>query len=286
MTKIKRVLVTGASGFIGGHLTADLTESFEVEFGSRAFGIDLMDEGSLSFIKPCNSIVHLAGLSNSATAFENAHEIYKTNISLTLNSLKLAVVWQAEFIFVSSYIYGAPNYLPVDEEHPVNPHNPYSNSKFICEQLVESFARDSCIQATILRPFNLYGPNQPNNQLIAETLSKIKNTDEVKINDPAPKRDYLFILDFVEAISLLLKREHRPNFEVFNVGSGVSHSVQQVIEIIQRIKNNSFSVSYSNLKRRNDVLDCVADCSKLKSAIGWESRTSLITGLRYTIGID
>ena len=166
--KGKRVLVTGASGFIGRHLTVELQRQ-----GAKVLTLDLQGNNPIDLrdwhrledfgneLGKLDLAYHLAGLMFVPYSFENPREIYEVNVLGALNLLELCRLHNVEkVVFASSYVYGPPQYLPIDEEHPLNPTSPYARSKVIGENLFKAFHEDYGLKCTILRPFNIYGPCQ------------------------------------------------------------------------------------------------------------------------------
>ena len=158
---MKSVLITGGSGFIGKNLFESLKRlNFEVLSIKGKDYTDLTDEKEIHKLPKFDIIIHLAAFNYVPSSFENPINCYKNNINSTLNILEKTKNDKSSLIFFSSYIYGRPKYLPIDEEHPREALNPYTQSKIICEDLCISYNRDYKIPITIFRPFNIYGPFQ------------------------------------------------------------------------------------------------------------------------------
>ena len=138
--KTKKVLVTGAKGFIGSHLLRQLTETGNVVVGTTSKNqtrLDITDMNDLQSIEEVEAIVHLAAKSSDAYSNERPYETYYTNVFGTLNLLELCKQKNIKkFVFISTYAYGQPKYLPIDERHPLDPHTPYRRSKLLAEQLM------------------------------------------------------------------------------------------------------------------------------------------------------
>lgn len=264
-----RVMITGSSGFIGRNVTKVLeNENLEIIKVSRSEGYNLVNWSQVSEIVKCDVIIHLAANTFVPDSFNNPREYYENNISATLNVLELARVWDSRLIYLSSYCYGAPQYIPVDEKHPINPHNPYSQSKWISEELCIAYCRDFDLSVIAFRLFNVYGPNQTGSFLIPEILDQIKRFKNVVLKDPRPKRDYIHIDDVVLAIHKAINMNLH-GFNEFNLGTGESIDVKTVVDIIKHKSKIQFDVNYTHEYRKGEVLESVADVSKLKKHFNW-----------------
>jgi len=273
-----RIAVTGSSGFIGSHLTPLLkTNGYDVVEISRQKGINLEDWNQVQSIKPCDIIIHLAAKTFVPDSFNNPYEFYESNIKLTLNVAELANRWKARLIHLSSYLYGPPQYLPVDENHTLNPHNPYAQTKLISENIITGYARDFNVKGIMFRVFNIYGPNQDSSFLIPTILKQVKE-GKVVLKDPRPKRDFIHVYDVASAIvkSVLTNFE---NMDIVNLGSGKSYSVTEIVEYFQNYSKTPFEVEYTNEFRPGEVLDSVSDNSKLRKILNWSPELTLEQGI-------
>lgn len=273
------IAVTGSSGFIGSHLVKKLREKgHELLLIDIAHGYDVTDFEKLRHIQPFEIAVHLAAKMFVPDAFKNPLSFYNTNVQGTLNVLELCRLFNARMIFPGSYVYGQPEYLPVDELHPVKPFNPYAQSKLIGEQLCEGYFRDFDVPVVILRPFNPYGQGQHENFLIPKLVRQAKE-GKIKLDDPRPKRDFVYIDDLVSAFLCAL--DYSPNGpEVFNIGSGTSYSVAELVDLVVREVNPGASVEFTGIERKNEVLDTIADISRAKKLLNWNPVVSLADGIK------
>jgi nucleoside-diphosphate-sugar epimerase len=287
--KGKRILVTGASGFIGRHLTTELQKQ-----GAKVLALDVQDNNPVDLrdwhrledfgneLGKLDLAYHLAGLMFVPYSFENPREIYEVNVLGTLNLLELCRLHKAEkVVFASSYVYGPPQYLPIDEEHPLNPTSPYARSKVMGENLLKAFHEDYGLKYTILRPFNIYGEGQSDNFLIP-TILKQMACGKIELVDPEPKRDFLYINDMVDAY-LKVGENDSGDLEIFNIGAGSSYSVDEIVQILMGIWGKQVDVSYKHSRRRNEIMNVVADVQKAKKELGWTPRVELKEGLKKYI---
>lgn len=281
-----KVLVTGHKGFIGSHLFSRLIEESNLNNYDviTSEGINLQESTNVKKIPKVSLIVHLAAKTYIPDSFLKPEEYYQNNILSTLNILEKAKADGARVIFLSTYIYGVPKYLPVDEIHPSNPMNPYTQSKLICEQLCEAYSRDFSLNVAILRPFNIYGPGQASNFFIPTIISQI-NSATISLHDPKPKRDYIFINDLIDVIMLFVNQKFK-GFEIFNVGTGESYSVEEVVDLILKFSKSKASVEYSNQTRKGEVNDCKASIEKLTNKFGWKPSISIEAGLQTLLEIN
>jgi nucleoside-diphosphate-sugar epimerase len=276
MPRTGNILVTGATGFIGRNLVRRLEAlGHKVYPFSRSTGHDVIDKNSFTPLleKEIGVVVHLAGLTFVPDSWIAAGSFYAVNTLGTQQVLEFCRSTQARMVYVSAYVYGLPKYLPIDENHPLVPNNPYAHSKWLGEELCRFYAENMGVKSIILRPFNLYGPGQDDRFLIPTLLRQIRETGEITVKDELPKRDYLHINDFVEACCLAMT--HDETFSIFNVGSGTSHSVYQIIEMLRRGFRADIPFTSLNEKRQNEIPDTVADISAIRRSVGWSPKTTL-----------
>ena len=156
-----KILITGFSGFIGKYLIELLKQTtHELILLDISNGFDICDWEQIKHFVGLDAIIHLANLSFVPASYEQPKKFYESNYLSTLNMLELCRINHAKMIFFSSYVYGHPQYQPIDENHPIQAFNPYAQTKVICESLCEGYNRDFHIPVTIFRPFNIYGKGQ------------------------------------------------------------------------------------------------------------------------------
>jgi nucleoside-diphosphate-sugar epimerase len=275
---MKTIAVTGSSGFIGRHLIARLKgDSYKVIELDYDKGFDLLKNDDLMKIPYFDLIIHLAAKSFIPKSFQEPREYYSNNYLSTLNILELARKYNSKVIYFSTYLYGNPDYLPIDENHPVRPLNPYSQSKLICEKLCEGYHRDFGVPLIIFRPFNIYGKGQNNSFLIPMIIEQFKGK-EIKLKDPRPRRDFINVSDVVSAV-IAAVRYDKTSFELFNLGFGQSYSIADIISIIKKKTKSEANVIFSNEIRQGEVLDTVADNTKVNSVLNWNPKIKIEDGI-------
>ena len=270
-----RILVTGATGFIGRHLVQKLKDSGHVVYLlSKSLGYDVCNNTVFSdFLgKKIDIVFHLAGRTFVPGSWDDPYTYYWTNTLGTQITLEFCRKTNAKMIFISAYVYGVPKYLPIDEKHPVAPNNPYAHSKWLAEELCAFYARKMSVQTVVLRPFNLYGPGQDEHFLIPTLINQINRDGKVVVKDEVPRRDYLHIYDFVEACISVINITD--SFILFNIGYGASLSVKEIIELLIEKCGEDVKWRSLNEKRTNEIPDTVANCTAIRKHLGWEPRLS------------
>ena len=277
----KNVLITGASGFIGTHLRSLLRNSHTINPIALFKEDNNLIDGQISIKESIDSVVHLAGLSFVPDAIKNPYKMYHSNFMFTLSILDYCRRENIkEFIFMSSYIYGKPEYLPINEAHPTNIENPYGRSKLMCEEICKAYSEDYGIKVVILRPFNIFGHNQDKRFLIPTIIQQIKeNKDHIVLKDLKPKRDYLYVKDLVSLLELIIKKKKVKSLSSYNIGSGVSHSVEDIAKKILEVFQCDKQIKDLGDIRQNEVLDCIADIKNIKNDYDWFPRYSFEEGI-------
>jgi UDP-glucose 4-epimerase len=240
-------------------------------------GIDLGNPDSFSDFKNIDVVIHLAAITSVPASFEDPWRFLSANYMATLGALEICRRNKAKMIHISSYLYGPPQYLPIDESHPITPHNPYAQSKLVSEELCYGYHRDFGIPVTILRPFNLYGPGLKDNSLIPTIIRQLPS-GEVVVLDPEPKRDYLYVDDLCLAINSAIDADI-DGIEVFNLGTGSSVSVETVARMLIRLSGQNIPLIKHNQRRKGEVMDCVADIGKASRILNWSPAWSFEEGL-------
>jgi nucleoside-diphosphate-sugar epimerase len=275
----RTILVTGAEGFVGRHLVRALeAKNHRVITHTRRSGniacCDLPFDG-------VEHVFHLAARTYVPDSWINPRGFYAVNVMGTANVMEFCRQQNASATLVSSYVYGQPERLPVAEDHPVRPFNPYAHSKILAEEVGRYYEATFGVKLSIIRPFNLYGPGQSGAFLIPKLLRQAISPDVrfIAVNDIRPRRDHLFIDDFVE---LLLRFAATGTSGVFNAGSGTSFSIQELVEIVNSFLEEPKPLVCSGKPRLDEVFDVYAETIRARR-LGWEPRVPLREGLRVTL---
>ena len=272
MTKI---LVTGSNGFIGTQVIEALDKLEVITDTINSKRIDLQKLEEVMKLDASDIVIHLGGKTTKELEW---NEYFNNNVLGTLNILEYCVKKNIKkLIFVSSYVYGNPQYSPIDEKHPISPHNSYTKSKYFAEQLCELYAKNFNLNIIILRPFNIFGKTLPNDFLISNLFNSTKSNKKIIIVNKNSKRDFLHVEDFVDVI--LKIKDYDVKFEIFNVGSGKSYSFNEVIKKIEKITSKKINLEYKQ-NEENFIENIKADISKINNAIGWNPKMSFEEGLQ------
>ena len=308
----KRIMVTGAGGFIGSHLIEKLIESGAkvkalVHYNSRNdIGLlnlinedfrqkidiilcDLNDYNAvLDIAKNVEIIFHLGALIAIPYSYIHPRQVVMTNINSTLNVMMAAKECpNVERIIhtSSSEVYGSAQYVPMDEKHPLDCQSPYAASKVGADKIAESFYKSFNLPISIIRPFNCYGPRQSARAVIPTIISQALNKKEIHIGSTFPTRDYTYCTDTVDAMIAMSNCEKTIG-EVVNAGSGFEISITEIIDKILEIIGHELPIVQENKRIRpnkSEVDRLFCDNTKAKKLMGWENRVSFDDGLKMTI---
>ena len=308
----KKVLITGADGFIGSHLVEKLlSEGARVKafvyynsFNSwgwldsltkeqlssiEIFAGDIRDpNGVREAMKGCEIVFHLAALIAIPFSYHSPDSYIDTNVKGTLNIVQAAKDLGIERILVTSTseVYGTAKYIPIDEEHPRQPQSPYSASKIGADCIADSFYRSFDIPLTIVRPFNTYGPRQSARAVIPTIITQLLNGKlEIKLGDISPTRDLLFVNDTVNGFFEIAKSKELIGHDC-NIATESEISVGDVAnELIKQINPNAYIVSDSDRLRpeKSEVFRLYGSNAKLMQYTNWKQEFSLEKGLAETI---
>lgn len=295
----KTVLVTGATGFVGPYLVRELlkkeakvtvliknyVDNLEgLEDHITMINGDIVEQDSLkNAVDSVNIVFHLAAVSNVNYAIAHPRETFEINATGTLNLLEDARKNKVEkFVYVSSsHVYGIPKYLPMDEQHPINPQEPYAASKAAAEILVNTYALNYGLKTTIIRPFNMYGAGQSEGFIIPSIIKQAHQKEVVELGNLTPTRDFLYITDAINGILSIAESGEG----TYNLGSGTETSIKEVVETVISIINPDKKFVSMQSRRRPEAIDIprmYAEVSKLKK-LGWSPAVGLKDGLMKTI---
>lgn len=277
-----RVVVTGAGGFLGRSLVQRLrTLGIEVRTAGRGDGFDLL--GDALPLDGVAQVFHLAAETGVPDAWDDPVRFHLVNTHGTVRVLDQCRRAGCSVSYVGAYIYGVPETLPIDENHRVHANNPYAFSKWMGEQACAWYADVYKMDITAIRLFNVYGAGQSDRFLIPKIVSQVldRRVEAIELMDLQPRRDYLYVDDAVDALLASCPRE---GFGLYNVGSGVSHSVAEVVETVMALSGIRKPVIDLQQHRPNEIPDVRADCSRIRQACGWRAAISLEAGIGRMLG--
>lgn len=306
----KKVLVTGADGFIGSHLTEALTEAgakvkaltYYNSFNSWGW---LEDSAFLPEVEVvcgdvrdpnfCREIVrgtdvvfHLAALIAIPYSYVAPDSYLDTNIRGTLNICQAAREAGCQRVIhtSTSEVYGTAQYVPIDEEHPLQPQSPYSASKIAADAMAMSFHNTFGLPLTIARPFNTYGPRQSARAVIPTIITQIASgAKSIKLGDVSPTRDFNYVLDTCRGFLALAECDAAVG-QTVNLGSNYEISVGDTLHLIRELmgSNVEFVTESERLRpEKSEVFRLWCDNGRMRDLTGFEPRYSLREGLKETI---
>ncbi|PIS02456.1 MAG: NAD-dependent dehydratase [Chlamydiae bacterium CG10_big_fil_rev_8_21_14_0_10_42_34] len=308
----KKILITGADGFIGSHLTEQLIDR---GFDVRAFTYynsfntwgwldhlpsqklekieiisgDIRDPHAVeSAMKDCGVVFHLAALIAIPHSYQSPDSYVDTNIKGTLNVLQAAKKLKTEKLLVtsSSEVYGTARYVPIDENHPYQGQSPYSATKIAADRLAESYYRSFNLPVSIIRPFNTYGPRQSARAVIPTIISQLlTGANEIQLGNLDAKRDFNYVLDVVEGFIAIAESDHTVGEEI-NIATGKSISIKDLALLLIELINSSaiLKLDQQRLRPMKSEVGNLQGCNKKISRLtSWKSNFDLRTGLEETI---
>ncbi|MBQ0819735.1 SDR family NAD(P)-dependent oxidoreductase [Microvirga terrae] len=310
-----KVLVTGADGFIGSHLTEALVEqgakvtalSQYNSFDSHGWLDDLSESTRAKLkiirgdirdpalvhriVKGQDVVFHLAALIAIPQSYVMPQAYVETNVIGTLNVLEAAREWNTQRVVQTSTseVYGTVLDSSITESHPLQGQSPYSASKIGADMMAEAFARSFDLPVVILRPFNTFGPRQSERAIIPTLIRQAldPNCPAILVGDTSPVRDLTFVKDTAAAFMAVGQAPQVEYGRAYNAGSGRAVAVSDLISLIVDTTRCSKPVVEDSQRFRpaaSEVRALLADSSRLEQLTGWRPRTALEDGLEQTIG--
>ena len=301
----KKVLVTGAGGFIGSHLVEELiSRNAEVtaflEYTLRndvkklayvnadGFHTDVGDlkiaATSSNAVRGKDLVFHLASHVSIPYSYQRPAEVISNNTAMAVNIAEAAREHGADLVHTStSEVYGTARYVPIDEKHPLQPQSPYAASKLAADHIVEAYYKSFNLPVVTVRPFNTYGPRQSMRAVIPTIIVQALARKEIMLGDLTPTRDFLFVKDTVDGF--IRAAESKKYGEVINLGTNSEISIGALAEKIIELCHGGKVVADKKRKRpkNSEVFRLWCDNRKAKRLLGWEPRYKLDDGLKLTI---
>ena len=289
---MKRILITGATGFIGTHLIPELIKNHKIVGISKnkiktsknftSSNVDITNE-KLKIKNKYTDIIHMAAYSDVTYCNLNPTKCYELNVKSTQKMLEIARKKDSNFIFLSSsHVYGNPIKQPIVEDSVCNPSTHYASSKKMSEILCETYAKTYGLDIQVARLFSVYGPKSPKSNLIFNIINQIINNSKIILGNTYPKRDFIFISDVIMGLTKILNSKKK-GFQVYNLGSGKSVSVENIVKNCLTISNKKLkTISSKEKRRKNEIINIQANISKMKKEFDWKTEISLKKGLEMT----
>jgi NAD dependent epimerase/dehydratase len=309
---MRKVLVTGANGFIGSHLTEALVKAGTevtafVHYNSfNSWGwLDFIEKrirdslqiitgdirdpaGIRGAIAGHQQVFHLAALIGIPFSYRSPNSYVDTNIKGTLNVLQACMEAQTEHVLITSTseVYGTARYVPIDEEHPFQAQSPYSATKIAADCLAESFHRSFGLPVTIVRPFNTYGPRQSARAVIPTIITQLlSGSTEIKLGSLTPTRDFNYVTDTVAGF-LAIAGNERTIGEEINIATQVEITIGSIADELIRKINPAAHVITDRKRLRpagSEVERLLGSNQKINTLTGWKPKYDLSMGLSETI---
>jgi NAD dependent epimerase/dehydratase len=311
-TARRKVLVTGADGFIGSHLVERLLASdievrafvFYNSFNSwgwldsipreklsplEVFAGDIRDAALVrSALAGCHTVFHLAALVSIPYSYQSPQSYVDTNVKGTLNILEAARDLSTHKVIITSTseVYGTAQYVPIDEDHSLQAQSPYAATKIAADHMALSFYRSYGTPVAILRPFNTFGPRQSLRAIIPTIITQIASgSEEIYLGAVEPTRDLNYVRDTVNAFIRMAETDKCLG-QVVNAGSGNEISIRDLVSTIAKLMRREVTIRTESQRLRppsSEVHRLLADSMKLRQFTGWQPQYSLEQGLRDTI---
>ncbi|MCH2232351.1 MAG: NAD(P)-dependent oxidoreductase [Crocinitomicaceae bacterium] len=275
---MSNIIVTGISGAIGSRLAIALRlEGNNVIEPNPKFRLNQKEYfDSVENPDEIDVLYHCAAKLSVLESWENPGLYTEVNVLGTQSVVDFCIEYEIKLIFISSYVFGKPEYLPIDEKHPKSAPNPYALSKILAEEIVKFSGENLGLSYNIVRPFNIYGSLANDYLLIPEIIHKINNEEKVELKDLSPRRDYIHIKDVIEF--LVMAKSNFQNSD-FNLGFGKSYSVKEVAQACIKRWDSNLVLSSSSNVRKNEIPETVCDIRKIKEVFSWVPSIDLKQGI-------
>lgn len=308
----EKILVTGADGFIGSHLTELLVKQ---GYSVRAFvyynsfnswgWLDQVDKNIMSEVEifagdvrdpfgvkkamgSCQKVLHLAALIGIPYSYYSPQSYIETNVSGTLNVVQAAKELGIQRVIhtSTSEVYGSAQFVPIDEQHPLQPQSPYSASKIAADQIAMSYYHSFELPVCIIRPFNTYGPRQSARAIIPTTIAQLNSgIKEIKLGSLEPTRDFTFVKDTAQAFVNALEA---PDIigKVINLGANFEISIGQLVQLISEAMNVEARAVLDQERLRpskSEVQRLWSDNTLAKELLNWSPSLNGLEGLKKGI---
>ena len=286
---MKKILITGSSGFIGKNLIDNLLSEYKI--------IGLSKNGKKSklnhIIKDINKVtakdfknifcvIHLAAITDPKICEDFPDQCITTNVLGTQKILEASRKNNCKVVYAStSHVYGIPKKVPISETASTSPTSIYAGSKLAGEVLCESYQKQFNMDISIVRIFSVYGPKSNNHCVLPSIVKQMKNSNIIKLGNINSKRDFIFISDIMDAFKIILKNIN--GFNVYNVGAEKSYSIKEICKKFEKLYGKKIIIK-NNLEqnRKIDAKNIISNSTKLKK-LGWKSKITLDEGLRKMI---
>lgn len=305
----KKILVTGADGFIGSHLTEELVRrgcdvrafvlynSFNswgwldraepaVQKSLDVFAGDVRDpNGVRTAMRGCDVVLHLAALIAIPYSYHSPDTYVDTNVKGTLNIVQAARDLGVERVVhtSTSEVYGTAQFVPITEEHPLQGQSPYSASKIGADQIALSFFRSFNTPVAVIRPFNTYGPRQSARAVIPTVITQVRNgARQIRLGSLHPTRDFNYVADTVRAFLAVAECDAALG-EVINAGSGFEVSIGDTARLIAEVLGADIEIVTDSARIRpekSEVERLFASNAKLRRLTGWKPEYAGLEGFR------
>ena len=309
--KNKKVLVTGAGGFIGSHLVEELVKSGasvrsfvrynskndwghlevlpgKIKDSTEVISGDIQDSFFVrKAVKGVDTVFHLAALIGIPYSYVAPQHYVRVNVEGTLNVMEACLSEETRRVVhtSTSEIYGTAQYVPIDEKHPLHPQSPYAASKLGADKIAESYYLSFNLPVVIVRPFNTFGPRQSARAVIPTIITQLLTMPEIKLGSLDPVRDLTFVKDTVKGF-LLAGMVKGISGETINVGMGKGYSVKEIVEMVFELTGKKKPVVTDKKRIRpekSEVMRLICGNLKAQELLEWEPDYTFREGLKEVI---